>query len=95
MTNPAVEVADGDADALAGADPVAVGDATLVVAAGLAVATLADAWASAAFLALTAVMLEKNRDAARATPTINVMTGVGILMHPCTEHSPWTVQQVS
>jgi hypothetical protein len=46
-------------------------------------------------LALTAVMLEKNSDAARATPTINVMTGVGILMSRGTAHGTRTVQQVS
>ena len=79
ITNACVEDGDGEADdgdgAALGEDAADVGETALVVA-----AALADAWASAAFLALTAVMLEKNRDAARATPTINVMTGVGILM---------------
>ena len=81
ITNPSDAVGDGEADGDCAMVAAAVGCAALAVDAAPAVAAaLAEAAASAAFLADTAVMLETSREAARATPTINVMTGVGIFM---------------
>jgi len=51
------------------------------------------AWASAAFLADTADMLEIKSDAARAAPTINVMMGVAIFMLRGTQRRPLWVQR--
>jgi len=80
--------ADGDSALVAEAD-AAVGGATLAVGAATAVAAaLEEAAASAAFLADTAVMLEKSKETARARPTINVITGVGIFMSRGTQAGP-------
>jgi hypothetical protein len=96
----AVDDADGDGPVLEVAvlaeAPAAVGCAlaALVEAAdpGFA-AALAEAAASAAFLADTAVMSSKSKDRASAKPTINVMTGVAILMPRGTQRGPRGVQR--
>jgi hypothetical protein len=97
-------VGDGEADgdrAVVAEAPTPVGCAALAVdvAAAVAVdtapvlaAALAEAAAIAAFLADTAVMLEKSREAAKATPTINVMMGVGIFILRGTQRGPREVQ---
>jgi hypothetical protein len=97
-------VDDGEAAALAEAPPavgVPLAEAAAAVGLVLAVAVLpeatapalARAWASAAFLADTADMLETKSDAARAAPTINVMMGVAIFMLRGTQRRPLWVQR--
>jgi hypothetical protein len=94
MTNP-----DAVGDAVAEDDCAPAGEAAaLAVAAALAAAAalaLAAAAARSAFLVDTAVMSEKSREAARATPTIRVMIGVEIFMPGGTQHGPWRVQRFS
>jgi hypothetical protein len=106
ITNPSDVVGDGEADgdrAVVEEATVAVGRAAAfvdaaaavpaVVAAAAALAEAAEAAEAAAFLADTAVMLAKSKDAARATPTINVMTGVGIFMPRGTQRGHPGVQR--
>ena len=89
--------ADGDRAVVAEA-PAAVGCAAAVVDAAppwpqARAAALAEAAASAAFLADTAVMSAKSKETARATPTINVMTGVAIFMPRGTQRGHPGVQR--
>jgi hypothetical protein len=105
ITNPSDVVGDGEADddrAVVEEATVAVGRAAAFVDAAAAVpavvaaaaaAALAEAAEAAAFLADTAVMLAKSKEAARATPTINVMTGVGIFMPRGTQRGHPGVQR--
>jgi hypothetical protein len=95
ITNPD-GLGDGEADdecAVVAEAPAAVGCADAVATDPALAAALAEAAASAAFFADTALMLETSRDTARATPTINVMIGVGIFMPRGTRRGPRGVQR--
>jgi hypothetical protein len=104
-----VDDGDADSDAAAVAVGAAVPVAEAAALAGTAAAVLAEAVlaeavlaeavlaeeASAAFLADTADMLEMSSEAARATPTISVRTGVGIFMPGGTQRAARAVQRFS
>jgi hypothetical protein len=89
-------VVDGEADdelvAVADAPVLAVAVAVLAVAGAAVLAPVPVA--ALAFSPDTAAMSEKSREAAKAKPTISVMTGVGIFMPRGTQHRPPEVQRL-